>query len=493
MQIITEKDNQLVAQSVNETTVTESHFEKCKRLAEQGDANSQWWLGHIYKSGLENVKQDCVEAFKWYKKAAEQDPYCYYDLGNCYRDGCGVEQNDVKAFESYKTAAEHQNFEAQLCLADCYYYGKGVEQDYSQAAYWYEKHGYSEGNMLSRWLNAHIKMKNFEFAKQSIEEFYSDDFDDEKNYKDTCITAIELAEQLEEKNKQLEQANEQLKAKEKELEDMMSMFAHKFRSPLDAILYNTSHDNDPKLYAEAAQTMRGLLDVFSIISTDDQILKDKIKNDHQGHNRLNTVLSKTLDNLLLHLLSSAGTEKIHQHYMSYAKAQGKIDATVSPKEWYNDYFELERQLQTEWEQSFSALIQQSVDFAERLNWIEQHFFKLEIIGFARDDIHFKEYGFTESFLTILLNEILVNAFKYYFSETRQPVILEWSECDGQQILSCRNPSSRRERTASKGSGKGHSFLSNLARKIGSQFTRPKSQDNFVLEFAIPSELLISNA
>ncbi|MEQ1546523.1 tetratricopeptide repeat protein [Methyloglobulus sp.] len=282
-----------------------------------------------------------------------------------------------------------------------------------------------------------------------------------------------------------------LHEKDRELEDMMSMFAHKFRSPLDAIIYNTTHDNQVKLYAEAAQTMRGLLDIFSMISTDDDILKTKIKQDSQGTGRLITVFGKTLDTVLLHLLSKSGTEKIQQHYMAYAKAHGQCDEQVGYKTWCEDYFDLEQRLQAEWEQSFAQLLNQSATLEQRLVWLEQRYFKLELIGFDRADIQFKEYGATESFLTILLNEILVNAFKYYSSASKQAVVLEWAEREGYQMLICRNPSIRSERTTIKGSHKGHTFLSALARKTGSAFTKPTPQDDFVVEFGIPDELLIS--
>jgi hypothetical protein len=86
----------------------------------------------------------------------------------------------------------------------------------------------------------------------------------------------------------------------------------------------------------------------------------------------------------------------------------------------------------------------------------------------------------------------VNAFKYYSSASKQPVVLEWVEREGYQVLICRNPSIRSERTIIKGSHKGHAFLSTLARKIGADFTKPMPQDNFVVEFGIPNELLISN-
>jgi two-component sensor histidine kinase len=178
--------------------------------------------------------------------------------------------------------------------------------------------------------------------------------------------------------------------------------------------------------------------------------------------------------------------------MNYAKAQGKITDAVSYKEWCDDYFEMEGALQKQWEQEFSALLNQSASLAERLQWLEHYFFKLDIIGFEIESIQFKEYETTESFLFILMNEILVNAFKYYASENKQPVVLEWTATENDQILSCRNPSIRRERDQHKGSGKGHTFLSALARKTGCKFTKPKPQDDFLLEFAIPNQLLLSN-
>jgi TPR repeat protein len=298
------------------------------------------------------------------------------------------------------------------------------------------------------------------------------------------LNNIKHQEEIEVKNKQLQEA-------QKELEDMMSMFAHKFRSPLDVVIYNTTHENQVKLYTEAAQTMRGLLNIFSIISTDSEILKDKIKQDGAGNGRLATTFSKILYMILLHLLSVSGAEKIQQHYMAYAKVHGLCDAEVSYKTWCEDYYELEQALQAKWEQSFALLLNQSATLEQHLAWLEQHFFKLELIGFERDDIQFKEYGVTESFLTILLNEILVNAFKYYSSASKQPVVLEWTEREGYQMLICRNPSIRSERATIKGSHKGQAFLSTLARNTGSAFTKPRPQDDFVVEFGIPDELLIS--
>ena len=338
--------------------------------------------------------------------------------------------------------------------------------------------------------NLAVNIKNYDKAREFIKYAFLDISDKEQQYKDPYLKTIKMAEDL---NRKLEEKTLLLKEKELELEDMMSMFAHKFRSPLDAIIYNTTHENQVKLYTESAQTMRGLLDIFSIISADDKILTDKIKNDSKGNATLMTVLNKNLNMTLLHLLSVSGMSKIHQHYMNYAKAQGKITDAVSYKEWCYKYFEMEGALQKQWEQEFSILLKNNASLAERLQWLEQYFFKLDIIGFEINTIQFKEYETTESFLFILMNEILLNAFKYYASENKQAVVLEWTATENYQILSCRNPSIRRERDQHKGSGKGHTFLSALARKTGCKFTKPKPQDDFLLEFAIPNQLLLSNS
>lgn len=449
----------------------------------------------------------------------ENAPEAYLLLGVLYLSERGVEQNHKRAFECF-SEADRLNGEPQegdrnewlssfirMFLLICLVQGKGTEKDLKTAKNYLSSIEYdfeAVGRILVKGLSAmsiermlnnrvfidqlifsfYFENKEYERAEQHIKN--SEDEDAMGAYvKKLCLDKIE-------RDKKLTEANEKLLEKEKELEETMAMFAHKFRSPLDAIIYNTTHDNQPALYTEAAQTMRGLLDVFSIISTDETVLKARLKQDNQGACNLMVVFGTTLDMIMLHLLSISGSEKIQQHYMAYAKAQGLCDDNVSYKIWNEDFLELERKLQGEWQQAYAYLLNESADLDTRLLWLEQHFFKLELAGFDSAGIHFKEHGITASFLTILLNEILVNAFKYYSSADKQPVTLQWKARNGYQVLSCRNPSVRSERAAQKGSGKGHTFLSGLARKTGSQFSKPMPQDNFVLEFAIANELLISN-
>ena len=88
-------------------------------LAEQGNAQAQLMLGNMYANGL-GVKQDDVEAVKWYRKAAEQG---YADaqamLGFSYLLGqSGVQVNKSLAKEWFGKACDNGYQEG------CEYYGK---------------------------------------------------------------------------------------------------------------------------------------------------------------------------------------------------------------------------------------------------------------------------------------------------------------------------------------------------------------------------------
>ncbi|HHF0415091.1 TPA: tetratricopeptide repeat protein [Haemophilus influenzae] len=87
-------------------------------LAEQGNALAQMMLGLMYAKG-QGVKQDDVEAVKWYRKAAEQG---YADaqamLGFLYLLGQGVQVNKSLAEEWLGKACDNGN------QGGCEYYSK---------------------------------------------------------------------------------------------------------------------------------------------------------------------------------------------------------------------------------------------------------------------------------------------------------------------------------------------------------------------------------
>ena len=67
-------------------------------LAEQGEAEAQWFLGSMYYQG-KGVPQDDQEAVRWYWQAADQgDAYAQNTLGYMYEHGRGVPRNYVRAY-----------------------------------------------------------------------------------------------------------------------------------------------------------------------------------------------------------------------------------------------------------------------------------------------------------------------------------------------------------------------------------------------------------
>ena len=108
-------------------------------LAEQGDAKAQFNLGVMYADGR-GVKQDDVEAVKWFRKAAEQgDADAQFNLGVMYRNGQGVKQDDFEAVKWYRKAAEQGDAKAQFIVGGSYLLGKGVQVNKSLAKEWLGK------------------------------------------------------------------------------------------------------------------------------------------------------------------------------------------------------------------------------------------------------------------------------------------------------------------------------------------------------------------
>lgn len=75
-------------------------------LAERGDADAQYNLGHLYRQGL-GVSKSLSEAAKWYGLAAAQGvPNAQFNLALMYANGQGVRQDLVLAHMWLSLAAE---------------------------------------------------------------------------------------------------------------------------------------------------------------------------------------------------------------------------------------------------------------------------------------------------------------------------------------------------------------------------------------------------
>ena len=108
-----------------------------RSLAERGDPNAQFYVGHMYHDGL-SVAQNYREAAKWFRRAAENgSTKAQQRLGALYKNGLGVSQDYAEAAKWYRKAAEQGNFYAQNNLGFMYGKGQGVPQDYVQAHMWF--------------------------------------------------------------------------------------------------------------------------------------------------------------------------------------------------------------------------------------------------------------------------------------------------------------------------------------------------------------------
>ncbi len=87
------------------------------RLAAQGMAMAQHFLGWHYHKGI-GVKQDDRKAVEWWQKAAEQGvAESQQGLGWAYENGCGVSEDLVQAYRWYARAVAAGDEEARIGLS----------------------------------------------------------------------------------------------------------------------------------------------------------------------------------------------------------------------------------------------------------------------------------------------------------------------------------------------------------------------------------------
>jgi TPR repeat protein len=504
-----------------------------EKAAKQGFAQAQFNLGAAYHDG-KGVAQDSAQAEARSTKADQQEvTEAQLYLSFMYKKGQDIEKDDKESLRWLRLAAanlvamESQSFldlekqelitflseeakkgitPAQTVLAHFYKKGTGVNKDMQKASFWIAKAAqqkdlvaqYSLGVMYMEGENMEKAREQFQQIVDSLDKLFAH-FADIKRHSDKPADKNEYPKDIKQwigllaqdklgAIKEIEANKQERKAKQ-ELEDVMAMFAHKFRGPLQSIRYNAEHSNQKQITLQAVETMTGLLKIFSTIATDAQQLRLKLQQDMQGEGTILSVLEKALLPVIQQVLTIDNTKKIRQHYLSYAKKTGQVPATTTRKQWIQDYFQIEKQLQAAWEESFSALLE-----APRLDklvaWIEKRFFPLEVTGFNNDTIHFERYGATESTLIIVMTEMLLNAVKYYSSKTGEPVRLDWQTDTEFATIVCENPSSRDERRIDKGSKKGHKFLNTIARNLQGHFPEPLPKNPYRVEWQIPMDLLV---
>ena len=91
-------------------------------------AEAQFILGTFYYDEQGVVPQDYVEAFKWFRKAAELEHVdAQFILGVMYFAGQGVPVDTVEAVKWVRMAAEQGNVDAQFTLGVMYFGGDDIQ------------------------------------------------------------------------------------------------------------------------------------------------------------------------------------------------------------------------------------------------------------------------------------------------------------------------------------------------------------------------------
>jgi TPR repeat protein len=115
-------------------------FKKKLALAKAGDEEAQVAVAAAYENG-KDVKQNKVEASKWYGRAADQgNADAQFKLATLFHEGArGLKKSPERAAKLYAAAAKQGHVEAQNWLGYCYQHGLGVTQSDSRAVEWYRK------------------------------------------------------------------------------------------------------------------------------------------------------------------------------------------------------------------------------------------------------------------------------------------------------------------------------------------------------------------
>jgi TPR repeat protein/signal transduction histidine kinase len=528
----TEYQYQLALRYFEGKGIDKSYKQGMKRMiiaAYSGYAEANNWLISAYLdlaipsclSAKENAEQYYKFAADWCLK--ELDGHnaveAYLLLGILYYSGKGVKQSDKQAIECFEKAEYmfHDDPDNNYLLRDftSLYVGNFYAQGKSIATYclpeqnvfkYYKDQvasfpfdvfgeSFVEGitamplrdlhhnKMFLTLLRIAVfkKAGEYELAKAFTKEVFDKTDGMDKNYKEILLTSIEQEQKIAEQNKALEEKN-------KELNNLVAMFAHNFLGTLQCIRSNAEHDNNPKIHLKTVKMMSGALTAFSIISADDDKLIEQLKQDNTGEITLLQNLANNLALAISQLLSKTNKDKIINLYLNYLQktAQIKPETNGEDLRFNENAWEKWNALQQQWEDEFNDLFSENVKLSRLQTWLETNFFPVQIIGFNDYTIRFKEYGITDSIFLVVFMEILVNALKYTDVSKNKPLIITLCKENETYQLTCENPSAQE---TYRGTHKGMDFLKSIARKLNAQFITEATEQQFKTTFIIPAELL----
>lgn len=118
-------------------------------LVGQGNADAQTSLAFMHQKEQGCQKDDAKSLELYTKAAGAKQPYALFNLAILYANGLGgVGHNQFKAYELFLEAATKEVPPAMYEVALMLERGLGCEQNYSEAAFWYEE-GAKRGHLES--------------------------------------------------------------------------------------------------------------------------------------------------------------------------------------------------------------------------------------------------------------------------------------------------------------------------------------------------------
>lgn len=111
------------------TTRKDRVLEALERAAAEGSLSAAFILGRIHDEGW-GVAVDEVEAFRWYKAAAEGGlAESFYFVASGYDRGAGTRKDARKAFSWFQRAADAGDLDGAYMAAQAIVDGTGVARD----------------------------------------------------------------------------------------------------------------------------------------------------------------------------------------------------------------------------------------------------------------------------------------------------------------------------------------------------------------------------
>lgn len=146
------------------------------------------------------MEENDIQTVSHDESSLENDSNTLYELAESYYCGKGVKQDFSKAIDYYKKAADLCNSEAMQSLGQCYENGVGVKKDYLEAAKWYRRaKEQRDSHLNSNEIFNHRNEEKYHFF--SADELVPDSIDEE-------VDRQEYLEWLEHHIKQVHENNE---------------------------------------------------------------------------------------------------------------------------------------------------------------------------------------------------------------------------------------------------------------------------------------------